>query len=61
MYLDLCTDLLPTYDPRWDALVAIELSPWVEDLVDCFKAIGATLTEDSVAVTLDDFVVHSSP
>lgn len=59
-YLDLCTDLLPTYDRRWDALVAIELSHWVEDLVDCFNDIGAKLTEASVATTLDHFVVQSS-
>jgi aminoglycoside phosphotransferase (APT) family kinase protein len=58
-YLDLCTDLLPTYDYRWDALVAIELSPWVEDLVDCFNAIGAKLTEAAVATTLDHFIVRN--
>lgn len=59
-YLALCTDLLPTYDPRWDALVAIELSPWVEDLAECFNAIGAKLTETSVAATLNSFVLQNS-
>jgi hypothetical protein len=59
-YLDMCTDLLPTYDYQWDALVAIELSPWVEDLVDCFNAIGAKLTETSVAATLNSFVSRTS-
>jgi aminoglycoside phosphotransferase (APT) family kinase protein len=56
-YLDLCTDFLPIYDHRWDALVAIELSPWVEDLVECFNGIGAKLTATSVAETLDNFVI----
>jgi hypothetical protein len=58
-YLDLCTDLLPAYDHRWDALVAIELSPWVGDLIDCFNAIGAKLTEASVAATLDHFIMRN--
>jgi hypothetical protein len=58
-YLDLCTDLLPTYDYQWDALVAIELSPWVEDLVECFNTIGANLTETSVAATLDHFIMRN--
>jgi aminoglycoside phosphotransferase (APT) family kinase protein len=56
-YLDLCTDFLPAYDHRWDALVAIELSPWVEDLVECFNGMGAKLTATSVAETLDNFVI----
>jgi Phosphotransferase enzyme family len=58
-YLDLCTDLLPTYDYRWDALVAIELSPWVEDIVECFNRIGAKLTTQSVAGTLNAFALRS--
>lgn len=58
-YLALCTDFLPTYDYRWDALVALELSPWVDDLVECFNRIGANLTERRVAETLNTFVVDN--
>ena len=55
-YLALCTDLLPTYDYRWDSLVALELSPWAEDLVECFNSIGARLTKRSVHATLNHFL-----
>ncbi len=58
-YLALCTDFLPTYDYRWDALVALELSPWVDDIVECFNRIGAKLTEQSVAETLNTFVADN--
>jgi aminoglycoside phosphotransferase (APT) family kinase protein len=58
-YLTLCTDFLPTYDYRWDALVALELSPWVDDIVECFNRIGAKLTEQSVAETLNTFIARN--
>jgi aminoglycoside phosphotransferase (APT) family kinase protein len=58
-YLALCTDFLPTYDYRWDALVSLELSPWVEDIVECFNRIGAKLTEPAVAETLNSFVLKN--
>lgn len=58
-YLNLCTDFLPTYDYHWDALVALELSPWVEDIVECFNRVGAKLTEQSVAETLNTFIARN--
>lgn len=58
-YLALCTDFMPTYDYRWDALVALELSPWVEDIVECFNTVGAKLNEHAVAATLNSLVLQN--
>ncbi len=53
---NLCADILPTYDYRWDKLVALELAPWVSDLVECANETGARITEDSVAATLNHYI-----
>jgi aminoglycoside phosphotransferase (APT) family kinase protein len=58
-YLHYCDDLTRTYDPRWDALVAIELSPWVQDIVECYEELGAHLSITQVRATLDHFVLNS--
>ncbi len=57
LYLDRCRDLVATYDPRWDALVALELSPWVSDIAETYQDIGTETTTEQIATTLDRFVV----
>jgi aminoglycoside phosphotransferase (APT) family kinase protein len=44
-----------TYDPRWDALVACELAPCTDDLLQ-FNTIGARVTLEHIAETLDALV-----
>jgi aminoglycoside phosphotransferase (APT) family kinase protein len=55
-YLDSCQDAVPTYDRDWDALVAIELSPWVEDIAEAYAEFGNPITEAAIQHTLDRFV-----
>lgn len=43
------------YDPLWDALVACELAPCTDDLLH-FNTIGAGVTLEHIAETLDAFV-----
>ncbi len=59
-YLRMCADLVPNYDFRWDVLVALELSPWVKDIVECFQSVGANVTESSVEATLDWFILKTN-
>ncbi len=58
-YLAACREVVPTYDPDWDALVAIELSPWVEDIAEAYQGVGSDVTEQAIERTLDHFV-HAS-
>jgi aminoglycoside phosphotransferase (APT) family kinase protein len=55
-YLAACRDVVPTYDHDWDALVAIELSPWVEDIAEAYQEVGSPITEHVIQQTLDHFV-----
>ena len=54
-FLAACRDLVPAYDRRWDALVAIELGPWAHALLE-FNRLGAALTVDGIQRVCDDFV-----
>jgi lincosamide nucleotidyltransferase A/C/D/E len=49
-----------TYDRRWDAVAAVELAPWVEDLL-AFNDLGAHLEVATMRATLDDLVTQAQP
>jgi aminoglycoside phosphotransferase (APT) family kinase protein len=55
-YLELCRDLVPTYDSGWDAYVAIELSPWVDEIAETFAGIGSTKTPTDIQQVLNHYV-----
>jgi len=57
--LDAVSDLVPGYDPRWEALVACELSPWSADLLACNR-LGARLTLAGIRAALDDVVARAA-
>jgi hypothetical protein len=50
--------LAPGYDPRWDAIVACELSAWTEDLLGYNRA-GARLTLAGIEAALDGVVAQA--
>jgi hypothetical protein len=49
------TDYAATYDPLWDALVACEIGPWADDLLQ-YNEIGAQLTLAHIRDTFDALV-----
>ena len=58
-FIDACGDLASEYDRRWDALVALELHPWVDELLE-FNRLGAHLTVGGVRRICDELVVASA-
>ena len=58
-FLTACRPLVPGYDRRWDALVALELAPWVDDLVE-FNRVGASLTPESIQHVCDELVIAAA-
>jgi aminoglycoside phosphotransferase (APT) family kinase protein len=57
-FLARCLPLLGgSYDFRWDALVALELAPWVDDIASLFRSLGAPVTTVGLAELLDSFVL----
>jgi aminoglycoside phosphotransferase (APT) family kinase protein len=49
------TEYAATYDPLWDAVIACEIGPWTEDLLQ-FNEVGARLTLAHIRETFDGFV-----
>lgn len=58
-FLDACAYLADDYDRRWDALVALELSPWTEELLE-FNRLGASLTVGGIRRICDELVIASA-
>ena len=58
-FLVACGDLAVDYDRRWDSLVALELHPWVDELLE-FNRLGARLTVDGVRRICDELVIASA-
>ena len=59
LFLTNCADMIESYDRRWDALVALELAPWIEGLTE-FNRLGASLDVASIARTCDDLVIAAA-
>ena len=57
-FLVACGDLAVDYDRRWDSLVALELHPWVDELLE-FNRLGARLTVDAIRRTCDELVASA--
>jgi len=58
-FLEACGSAVAAYHPLWDALVALELAPCLDELL-AFNAIGASLTIPGLQVTLDRIVQHAA-
>lgn len=54
-FLETCGDLVPDYDPTWDALVARDLGGALKDLL-VFNDLGAALSVEGMRATLDELV-----
>lgn len=58
-FLDAFGEAAAGYHPLWDALVAIELAPWLEQLLT-FNLLGARLTLAGLQASLDELVQRAS-
>ena len=54
-----CNSICESYDPIWDAMVALEISPWLNDIAMAVRALGTFVRVDSLRRALDAIVVAS--
>ena len=58
-FLHECRDVVPTYDLRWDALVVLELAPWLPRLLEGIR-FGASVTLASMQHACDALVIAAA-
>jgi aminoglycoside phosphotransferase (APT) family kinase protein len=54
-----CAPMCPGYDHLWDALVALEIAPWLSDIATTVRALGTAMRVESLRRSLDAIVVAS--
>ncbi len=54
-----CESICERYDPIWDAMVALEIAPWLGDIAAAFRALGTDVRVASLRRSLDAIVVAS--